>query len=160
VEKSNHKALLDAMPSEYEDGFEYLDIGGGHGTFAIAIRLDALTADMLETLESLEDYPLIDESLHSELEIESQNEAWESSIRSEFRTELGKYLAASFEHSAKAESLTDATLESAIEWLEDGADISDSDLAELCWKMADFANEYWTNEQGSDSYLDVEDVVK
>jgi hypothetical protein len=47
-----------------------------------------------------------------------------------------------------------------VDWLEDGADITDDNLSLLCWKMAELANEYWTNEQESDSYLDVEDVVK
>ena len=63
------------LPSEYEDGVEYLSYTGDYGTFDIAIRLDSLTDDVLETIEALEDYGLIDESLWSELESNSQNEA-------------------------------------------------------------------------------------
>lgn len=165
-EVSNHKAIIDAMPSDYEDGEQYLNYHGDFGTFDIGIRLDALTPDLLDMIEGLEDYPLADESLHSELEMESQNEAWENSIRSDFRQALCKALVAEFESSHASDQLdgeTDEVYQSrydaAIEFLEDGAGINDSDLAELCWKMAELANEYWSNEQGSDSWLDVERVV-
>lgn len=167
LEVSNMKALRESLPAEYEDGDQYIVYHGGHGTFAIAIRLDAVTEDLLETLEALEDYPLIDESLHSELEIESQNEAWESWAKDEFRTALGQALSAQYEASSASdqrEGETDADYtaryDSAVDWLEDGAEISDDNLSSLFWKMAELANEYWCNEQGSDSYIDVDDVVK
>ena len=51
-------------------------------------------------------------------------------------------------------------MESAEDFLSDECGmISDSDLGTLCWKMADLANVYWRNEQGSDSWLDVDDVI-
>ena len=167
VEVSNHKAILESLPGEYEDGIEYLDYSGGHGTFALAIRLDALTPDLLEMLESLEDYPVADESLWSELETESQNEAWNAWAKDEFRTALSKALVSEFEASTASNQRDGETdeacatrVDAAIAWLEDGAEIADSSLSELFWKMAELANVYWANEQGSDSYIDIEDVVK
>src|ERR1035438_5296632 len=83
-------------------------------------------------IESLEDYPLIDESLHSELEMESQNEAWENSIRTDFRSALGKALVSEFESSHASDQNDEETddayqsrIDAAIEFLEDGAGISD-----------------------------------
>jgi hypothetical protein len=168
VEVSNYKAVLDMLPSDYEDGIDYITYTGGHGTFDVAIRLDRLTAELLETFTSLEDYPLIDESLHSELEMESQNEAWESDIRSDFKTALGKFLYQTWEDSTQADQRADETddqyaerVTAVEEFLSDECGmISDSDLGTLCWKMADLANVYWTNEQGSGSWLDVDDVLK
>jgi hypothetical protein len=49
-EVSNHKAIIESLPDHFEDGVEYLSYHGGDGTFGIAIRLDALTEDLLETL--------------------------------------------------------------------------------------------------------------
>jgi len=77
-------------------------------------------------------------------------------------------LASDFEAGIAADQRADETdasyqerIETATEWLTDECGgMTDATLAELFWKMADFANEYWSNEQGSDSYIDVEDVVK
>ena len=168
VEVSNYKAMLELLPSDYEDGVDYITYSGGHRTFDLAIRIDRLTADILEAFKSLEDYPLLDESLHSELEMESQNEAWESDIKADFRTALGAQMWSVYESSPKAEQRDGETdgdyqdrLDEIEEYLSDECgEISDCDLLELCWKMADLANEYWVNEQGSDSYLGVDAVIK
>jgi hypothetical protein len=166
VEIANMKALKESLPAEYEDAAEYIEYSGGFGTFALAIRLDALTPELLETLEVLEDYPVIDESLWSELETESQNEAWDSWAKADFRTALAKALVSAYEASPASDQLDGETdqdyaggYDSAVEWLEDGADITDDNLSHLFMLMSDLANEYWVNEQGSDSYIDVEDVV-
>jgi hypothetical protein len=167
IEVTNYKTLLAMMPSEYEDGVEYITYSGGHGTFALAIRIDALTEEILETLESLDDYPLLDESLHSELEIEAQNEAWDSWAKSDFKTELGRYMWTVFESSTRADQRAEesdeayhARLDAAEEYLsEECGEIGESALCELFYKMADRANVYWENEQGSDMAIDVERVV-
>jgi len=136
VEVSNHKALLELL-GDLEDGIDYLDISGGHGTFALAIRVDRIAPDVLEALEGLEDYPLMSEDLHSQMELESQNAAWEDSIREEFRTALASHLD-----------------------VEDLDSVSDESLAELFCKTADLGNCYWSNDCGSDSWIDVESVIK
>jgi hypothetical protein len=167
LEVTNYKALLGMIPDDYEDGLEYVTYTGGHGTFALAIRIDALTEEILESLESLDDYPLLDEGLHSELEIEAQNEAWDSWAKSEFKTELGRHMWTVFESSTRADQRAEETdeayqtrLNATEEYLSDECGgISDSDLGELFYKMADRANIYWENEQGSDMAIDVERVV-
>jgi hypothetical protein len=148
-EVANHKAIIDSLPEGYEDGAEYIEYSGGFGTFALAIRLDAITEDLLETLEALEDYSLIDDSLLSELENKSQNEAWESSTRNEFRTALGKALVDAYEtstasdqHEGETDTDYEARYDAAVDWLEDGADITDDNLSLLCWKI-EFATLNW-----------------
>lgn len=167
VERSNHKALIDMMPNGYEDGREYIDYSGGHGTFALAIRFDAVTAELLEALESVEDYPLLDESLHSEMEIESQVESWETCYRSEFKTALGKALHDAFLESARSDQRdteTDNDYETRLDDAEtfladDCGDMTDETVDRLFNELCELANEYWSNEQGGDSYIDVDRVV-
>jgi hypothetical protein len=100
--------------------------------------------------------------------MESQNEAWESDIRSEFKTALGKFMFSTWESSSKADQREDESdeqynerLQATEEFLEDECgELTDSDLSELFWKMADLANEYWSNKQGSDSWINVDRVIK
>lgn len=72
------------------------DFAKGEGTWwrwmrgAIVIRTLAYrnSKDVRDTLDSLADYHLLDESDHSDLEQEDQQENWESWARSDFRREL------------------------------------------------------------------------
>jgi hypothetical protein len=168
VNVANHKALVSMFPDDWEDGTEYLDYSGGHGTFDIAIRLDVLTEEIMETIEGLEDYPLIDESLHSELEMESQNEAWSNGLRSDFKKALGRALWDVYESSDAGQTLrpdeTEETYQQRLDAIEEYlseecGEMTDDDLDSLFYPMADLANVYWSNESGSDSWIDVDDVV-
>jgi hypothetical protein len=161
VDKANHKTLTDSFDAaSFEDGIDYIDYHGGHGTRALAVRLSSLDADdpdgwlesIVDTLEGLEDYPLADESLHSEMEMESQNEAWESWAKSDFERALLKTLQAHFE-----------AQDNFREWLEycDVSDFAtDAQVSEWFYTLADTSNTYWVNEQGEDMTIDVEDVLK
>lgn len=168
VEVSNHKALLEMMPDSYTDGLEYLDYSGGYGTFGLAIRFDAVAEALIESLEGLEDYPVLDEDLHSQLEMESQNEAWESDIRSDFKKALGKALfqawvdsPATDQKDNETDEMFDARQDAVETFLQDECgEMSDASINEIFYKMADRANVYWTNEQGESSWINVDDVVK
>jgi len=165
VEQSNYRVILGLVESaELEENRDYITYTGGHGTFALAIRVGALVAtgnedtdgwleSILETIYGLEDYPLADESDHSEMELEAQNEAWEDYARSEFKTELSKYFHAQyFDCSASQYSIVQ-------EMLEDTDWITDDFANSIAWEMANYANVYWVNEQGDSMYLDVEEMV-
>jgi hypothetical protein len=84
VEVSNHKAIME----EYEDVPGCYSFAGGHGTFSVAFDLRMILMDGIgpieELLRGLETYPLIDEDLHSTLEIEEEQEQWESDARADF----------------------------------------------------------------------------
>jgi hypothetical protein len=81
VERSNHKAFLE-MYGEVEGVYE---IWGGMGTFGIAIRLDVSedNKEIKELLNDLEDYCIIDEEAHSEMEHE-----WECEAMSDITSDL------------------------------------------------------------------------
>jgi hypothetical protein len=162
VEISNRKALEElCQAAGLEDGEGYIDYYGGYGTRELAIKVQALCgADdngflvaIVEAIEGLEDYPLLDEDLHSQLEMESQNEAWESDIRRDFQRALGKYFKSLLE---------DAGMDQLAEYADDCYDewVTDQLADQWFYQLADFANEYWSNESGEGSWIDAEDVVK
>jgi len=88
VERSNYKVVSDSTPNVRKvDGY------GSHGTTFLLIALVSYARNVdgiRDTFEGLEDYCLIDESAHSECEMEAESEAWDSWVRSDFRAELIK----------------------------------------------------------------------
>jgi hypothetical protein len=118
---------------------------GGYSTYAVAIGLTGLltcaddTADsILDALEGLDDYPVLDEEALSALESEESDSAWESWVAGDF----GKALEAKF------------------------ADVADLDvpageaLRTFFEDKCESANVYWYNEgSGHDMYVKVDDVV-
>ena len=140
VTKSNHQAWMEKFP-EGEDKW-WANIHGGHGTYAIVIALEKVPEDVeeevVEVFDSLDSYPLLDEDLHSQMEMESQHEAWKDWGRSDFKRALEK----------KFPDL-DITGEA-----------NDKKVDELFWEKSDKIGEYWVNEEGSSSYINVEKVAK
>lgn len=158
VEKSNVKAIHDAFPSDFEDGTDYMDVYGGHGTEAVALRVVSLLRpdceSLLELLEGLEDYPLADESLHSEMEIEAENEAWEDWARSDFQRELQKRLEAITKNYLSGPEQSD--MEDAID---EALDNDQSFIDQLAYTLMGFGSICWLNEQGDSMYIDVEELL-
>ena len=134
VTVSNHRVFLEDFGKV--DGVH--GVYGGYGTYAVAIRLDAITPEMLEVFEALEDYPLISEDDHSEVETTAQDEAWDSWVKSDFRKELISRF---------------PTLEEKIE------DMPEDELCRLFYQLADRANEYWENETGNSAWIRIERVA-
>lgn len=167
VEKSNHKALIEMMPEGYEDGVQYIDYCGGHGTFALAIRFDAVTGELLEALEGLEDYPILDEDLHSQMESDAQSEAWESDYRGEFKTVLGRALfqewvdsPATDQTETESDDDFEARQNAVEEFLQDECgEMSNETLDSLFYLMSELSNTYWENETGGSMYIDIDRVV-
>jgi hypothetical protein len=135
VEVSNHRVFLERygkLPNVY-------DVYGGHGAFAIAIRLDSITPEIQADLDSLEDYPLLDEEDHSEVEVDAENESWESCYRSDFIRALIHHFPA---------------LESDIDGL------STVQVDTLFYALMERTNTYWEHESGNNAYVDVDRVIK
>ena len=134
VEVSNHRVFLE----RYKDSPNVYDVYGGYGTFAVAIRLDSVTPEMMEDFASLDDYPVLDEDDHSEVEIDAENEAWESFVRSDFVRELHKHFPA----------------------FEDAIDnLSNDQTWALFSKLMDRTNTYWEHEAGNTAYMDLDRLV-
>jgi hypothetical protein len=135
VEVSNHRVFLERygkLPNVY-------DVYGGYGTFAVAIRLDSITSEMIEDLNGLEDYCILDEQDHSEVEVQAEDDAWESCYSADFRKVLAK------KFPAHDEAIYD--------W-------DDKVLDALFYDLMDRTNTCWEHETGNNAYVDLERVAK
>lgn len=142
VEAANAKCIEDT----YEEQEWVHPVYGGYNTFAVAIGLTGLLTcdddtfdEFCETLEGLENYPVIDEDALYVLEAEKTDEAWESWVKGDFVRALEK------EHGGCIE----------FEWPDD------PELRSFFNEYAEKANTYWYCEgSGPDMYVDVDAVVK
>jgi hypothetical protein len=141
VEKANYKEFLESYG---EEGFVW-EAHGGFDTYAVVLGLTGLLecADdtfnaILDIIEGLEDYPLINDEALSNLESDLADEAWDCWVAGEFQRALEKkFDCAEFEWPA------------------------DSDLRTFFEKKAEEANEYWFNEgYGPDMYIRVDEIVE
>lgn len=146
VEVSNFKA----MKEEYEDIPGLYTFYGDHGTFSIAMDLRMIILDGIgeieETLRGLENYPLVDEGLYSNLEVEQENEQWESDGRSDFLRALED----SFSDFLEEE-------EHILQWYHGYnwslSDIDEKKIDEYYYKQREDHSAYPFNECGSDIYF-------
>ena len=130
---SNARELLRAF-----SGPECRELIGSYGSHGIAIDCRYLSPDLLESLESLESYPVLCEESLGELELELQSEAWESYLASDFRRELERLLCDVL--SAHYEDGDDERAEKSVESL------SEDQLWSLLSNAAEEANIYWEHE--------------
>lgn len=88
VERSNYDVFHEQLADH--QGVEWWETPGGHGTFGILVRVDAdaRVPEIGEFFEGLSNYPVADEDAHSNLEMESQQAAWEDYGRNDFEREL------------------------------------------------------------------------
>ena len=80
---SNKRALLEEF-----GGFQCRELLGGYGSEALAVDPRFCSEDLLEALESLENYPVWDEEKLSELEEELKEEAFSSWLERDLRRKL------------------------------------------------------------------------
>ena len=168
VDRSNYKALLDMIEAQeahfdqpMEQGKDYLEYTGGHGTFALAIRVDAMEEELVEAIMSLSDYPLLDESLHSEMEHEAQEESWRDWACGDFKSELEKQVWCKLEADMPVDDWGDYWAQ--VDWVKDGDwrdTLDDSTVGRWAYDAMELANVYWMNEQGDSMHLDVEEMAK
>lgn len=85
---SSTRANYTSFMAEFGEVPGVIAIYGSHGSYAVGIRIEAVNEEMVEILEKLQDYPIIDEEKMSEVESEWENEAWENWARSDFRRAL------------------------------------------------------------------------
>ena len=136
AERSNYNVFLE----RFRELRGVKPVYGGHGTYAVAIQLNTFSEDLVEVLNDLRNYPLIDEEAQSSLEIENQNEAWNDYYRSDFVNLLQKTF-----------DLEDIWEENAPE---------DSVLDEFFDEMREKSNTYWEEETGGGASIDLDRIVK
>lgn len=143
---SNARELLSSFSSP-----ECRELYGSHGSHGVAIDPRYLSGELLEELQSLESYPVLNEEALSELELELQNEAWENWARSDFSRALEQRLSS---------VLSDAGWEIAEEWSEQSIEsLSDEQLWQLFSDAAEESSTYWES-QYNDVYIDIDRVVE
>jgi hypothetical protein len=86
VERSNCEWFLE----EYKETVGVYEMTGGYGTTGVAIKLSAITEEMIELFQGMQNYCAIDEDHMSNLEMEIENEDWDNWIRGDFKRELEK----------------------------------------------------------------------
>jgi len=137
VEQSNWMCFLEEFGQC--DGVKC--VVGGHGTFAVAITVEAYKGNknIQEALNSLADYPVADEDHYSHMQMEKTEEAWEDWAFSDYESAL-----------EKAFDLDEQGME--LNW-------SGQDAFEVFTEVAESVNEYWEEENQS-MWIDVETVAE
>lgn len=136
------KANTDILTDEY--GF--IKVFGGYGSISCIIQIDALLCmpeeesdRILEVLEGLSDYPLIDDEELSNQESEQINEAWNDWTEYDFKRVI--------------ESKFDIELDD-YEFIS-----NEVTFRSIFDEMAERVNEYWVNESGYDMWINVDKVA-
>lgn len=135
VTVSNHRVFLEQFGKV--DGV--YEVYGGYSTYAVAIRLDAINEEMLDIFKALEDYPLIDEDDLSRVELEAEDEAWDSWVEHDFRRDA-------------AEKFPHVDPDVFYEMPKDK-------LFEVFRTLAERSNTYWQNEEGNSAYIDLKRLL-
>lgn len=146
---ANYKTLIKIATDEGILCTEVWPVYGGHGTYAVAIRLSCTNDAILSALRSVEDYPVLDDDLMSQIEMDAQDDAWQSWAASDFRSYLSSNLtddADTDDEYEERETLVD--------------DATDESLRELFDVTADSIGEYWQIETGNSAYIDVQRIAK
>ena len=138
---SNSRVLLREFSSP-----ELRSCSGAYGAQSVAIDPRYLSEDLLESLQSLEDYPVLDESDCSALELELQSEAWESWAQRDFSRALERRLSSVLEDDEMAEE----TIES----------LSPDSLHALFCALAEKSSIYWESQCSPDQWIDCERVAE
>lgn len=132
VEISNHRVFLE----QFKNVPGVHDVGGGYGTFAVVIRVDVYESneEIKTIINNLDNYSLIDEKDHSNLEMELSNKAWDSWARNDMLDLIQKSHPSLENYEA------------------------DDNFDYLFYQASDEANEYWEAE-GGDMYIRLEKIL-
>lgn len=138
IYRSNARVFRDEFRRELE-----LADGGADG---ISLDVRYVSEEMLETLDSLEGYPLISEDDHSELELELQDEAWDSWAAADWRALVLQSLA---DHAPDS-------IEDPEDWAEAALEpVTSETLCELFRACCDQSSTYWEEESDGEQWIDL-----
>lgn len=151
VTVTNYRAWKEQFPAD-----SFVDVYGWYGSYGIAIRAHKLTTEMVETLDSLANYPLLDDDLHSEIEREAENDAWDSWVKSDFQKELVK-LADEWKNETEEGTEEGTKADSLVDYLKN--ELTDSQLVEWFYQCAEIANKYWIHETGNQACFRIDEML-
>ncbi len=143
VNESNYRVLAELLDEHHPEDAQpvvWARTSGGHGTYGIAVRYGDLEEEVREAIDALEDYPLMDEEDHSNLEMEQQQAAWDDWGVSELSKSIAKATGA--DRDELKDNLTDD------DWYR---------IFNLVMELGDIS---WEDQQGAGAYIDMDDVAK
>jgi hypothetical protein len=135
---SNCEVLLEEYSSP-----ECRELIGGHGSKSVVIDPRYLSEELLESLESLESYPVLDESHWSELSEKLKGESFESWVESDLRRYIEETL---------VEALTEGGVREREEAEEEAEEIAENASNDILWEIiseADSDGGLWEEEYNS-----------
>jgi hypothetical protein len=138
---SNCRVLLE----EFGGSPQCREACGSYGSRSVVIDPRYLSDELLESLQSLEDYPILDENDCSELELELQDEAWESWAKRDFSQSLEERLS-----SLCGDELAEQAVKS----------LSSAELWAVFESLREEASEYWQSQGSPDQWIDLERIVE
>jgi len=145
VGKANFKHFEDRYSEP-----EILIASYGWNGESIVVDLRFASENLIESIVALEDYPLADDQLHSELELEEQATAWEDTYSKEWFKILADRLGLYAPDDAEmywAEELVEATVSAEVAF-------------ELFERCREAANEYWVVEDlSSGAYINIDRIA-
>lgn len=149
VGKANFNVLSD--PASTPDPLGgILEVGYGWNGAGIVLDILRAPADVFESIQALENYPLISEDEHSMLELEAQAEAWPE-VEHDFIRALARTLA---DHAPEDETPG--------YWATDMLEVfpKDGAIAELFQAVADRAGIYWEADEYCGQWIDADKVAE
>jgi hypothetical protein len=145
VELSNLQTFLE----DFKDRKGIWELYGSYGSSGIAIDVRALLdSELLDDLSALQRYPLRSEDHLSALELDMEQESWDSYLKSDFLRALERRIE-QLSESAGFSDLQAELLTLALEQL------PESELWGLCSELSESAGIYWETEY-INRWLDVE----
>jgi hypothetical protein len=147
VERANCQTFLE----QHEETEGVYETTGGYGTMGVAITLSAITEEMIEILDALQDYPVIDDEALSALEMKLEDEDWDSWIKDDFRRALKKTL-------QLPDDDPEADEDPSVEEMIDA--ITDEKLYEFYRERCEKTNTNWYAESAVGGYVDIDALVK
>jgi hypothetical protein len=131
VERSNVRMFL----KEFKDHPDVRVKQGGYGWEAIFIDVLCTDTEIIEMLQSLENYPCINDEDVSNLEMEMEQESWENWIKSDFLQAIVKHYKADWE------------------------DADTDKLYTLYNELKESTNTYFEVEAGGNGYIDIKRLI-
>jgi hypothetical protein len=118
---------------------------GSHGSSSVVVDPRYLTEELLESLQSLENYPVLDEDHCSNLEVELQGQAWENWGQRDFQRSLESRLSSLCDDET-AEEITDS--------------LDNEALLSLFESLREQANQCWQSQGSPDQWIDIERILE
>lgn len=134
VERSNVR-IFEEMFKDTKN-IDWIKLSGDYSSESIGIKLSCINPEIIETLQSLENYPALDDEDCGLVTMEMENDALESYLLSEFKEKVIKFYGA------------------------DDTEADDREFMNLYYELKEKTNTYEEIESGGNFYIDLERLIQ